>query len=379
MKITEKELKKIISEEVKKLEEVGFLKGLGQAFMRGYRGEKARQLGQASPDAAPPAKPPPPPANAFDDMDQNASPSSSQQKNPEEMWKQLEADVKKITDSGKYNERFGTPEKALEFFKQGFIKLANLPPGQLTPESGFMTALPTPVRHKAFQLITGKAAAAPAAAPAAPKTDGTSDIVLPHASLLKSVLTSQLGKVLSQQFADLSPEQRKALMTNAMGYINNLPNAASKVIAEGVGNINPEKPTDQKALAASLKAKHAANPAMINKKMQALEKQLNDYVKTQITPENIKDKLFYAIPKNMQNSKEALQYMKSLQKAPEKHIQAFYESASQVIKNIISTIQKSVSTQQPAAKLPESTLKENKQIFSETDARRFKVLSGLSK
>ena len=114
--------------------------------------------------------------------------------------------------------------------------------------------------------------------------DGTENIVLPHANLIKNSLINNIGKSLSSTLQAFPPEQKKLIMTKIMGYISSLPQRANQVIAEA---LTPE----QEKMKAVLKAKHATNPNILDKQLDILQKQLMDQIKKDITLDNIKDKL----------------------------------------------------------------------------------------
>lgn len=180
----------------------------------------------------------------------------------------------------------------------------------------------------------------PAAAqqPVAPKdavADSTADIVMPHAVVLKGLLTKQIAQSLQKVLGGLPQDQRKTVMTPVMQYINNLPGMASKVISE---EISPE----QQALKAKLAAKHAGNISLIGKNLQALEGEIMNSIKSQLNIDNIPNLLFQAIEKAYGNTKEGLQYMKSLQKNPQGHLNSLLQNAQLVVKNIMSLVQKNM-------------------------------------
>jgi hypothetical protein len=200
--------------------------------------------------------------------------------------------------------------------------------------------------------------------------DGTENIVLPHANLIKNSLINNIGKSLSSTLQAFPPEQKKLIMTKIMGYISSLPQRANQVIAEA---LTPE----QEKMKAVLKAKHATNPNILDRQLDILQKQLMDQIKKDITLDNIKDKLFYSIPKDKQNSKEALQYIKSLQKQPEKHLNAFLNNTNLVIKNIISMTRASIRKPNNPPPPPVSGLKEYKNLLEESNVKRFQILSGI--
>jgi len=175
---------------------------------------------------------------------------------------------------------------------------------------------------------------APAAAKD-PVTDSTADIVMPHAVVLKGLLTKQIAQSLQKVLGGLPQDQRKTVMTPVMQYINNLPSMASKVIAE---EITPQ----QQALKAKLAAKHAGNVSLIGKNLQALEGEIMNSIKSQLNVDNAPNLLFKAIEKTHGNSKEGLQYMKSLQKNPQGHLNSLLQNAQLVVKNIMSLVQKNM-------------------------------------
>jgi hypothetical protein len=179
---------------------------------------------------------------------------------------------------------------------------------------------------------------APAQQPAAPKdavADSTADVVMPHAVVLKGLLTKQIAQSLQKVLGGLPQDQRKTVMTPVMQYINNLPGMASKVIAE---EISPE----QQALKAKLAAKHAGNISLIGKNLQALEGEIMNSIKSQLNIDNTPNLLFQAIEKAYGNTKEGLQYMKSLQKNPQGHLNSLLQNAQLVVKNIMSLVQKNM-------------------------------------
>jgi len=188
---------------------------------------------------------------------------------------------------------------------------------------------------------TGEPAQKPTAAPKDAVADSTSDIVLPHAIVIKNLLVKQMGQSLQKTLGGLSQDQRKAVMGPVMQYLNNLPNMASKVVAEAM------TPDQIKAL----KVKHAGNVSLINKNLQGLEGEIMNGIKSQLNTGNTPNMLFQAIDKTHGNSKEGLQYMKSLQKNPQGHLDALLANAQLVLKNVMSILQKNMPSEQGQLKL----------------------------
>lgn len=284
MKLSEQQIKKIISEEISSLQEQGFFGKMADRFKKGYQQGK-------------------------------------------DWWKDKQPQSPAAAQT--------TPA-----------------PSSQTPAATPTTAAPA---ASPAQPPPPPADAADEAPPTQQASDGTSDIVLPHASLLKVELQKSIPVALRTVLSGLDDPQRKNIMTQAMNYINSLPKQASQTIAEAEMQ---DPKAAQQDLKAKLQAKHAANPAMISNNLKKLETDLKSLVRKQITMDNVKDKLYYSLPKAQQNTKQGLQYIKSLQQQPQKHYEAFLQSADLVIKNVTQIVQKAVSQApaQPQKTVPTPTV-----------------------
>lgn len=217
----------------------------------------------------------------------------------------------------------------------------------------------------------------------------TSDILLPQAILIKSLLTKELGQSLVKVLGGLSQEQRKTIMTPVMQYLNTLPNMASQVIAEQKTPFQPRVAGDdtagmparstsntqqQAALKTKLASKHAANTKLIGNNLKALQTQMFNNIKTKLNANNVANMLYNSIDKKYGNTKQGMQYIKSLQKNPQAHLDALLAALQVVLDNIMLIIQSSM----PKQETPKANLPENK-IISESQINRWKVLAEIKK
>lgn len=218
------------------------------------------------------------------------------------------------------------------------------PSAQVTKFTQGPSNSPNPVAQKP-EIPAAAAQQGPAAKD--PVVDSTADIVMPHAIVLKGLLTKQMAQSLQKVLGGLPPEQKKTVMAPVMQYINNLPSMASKVIAEEV--TAKQKARDAEVRSAGkmspeqLKAKHAGNISLIGKNLQTLEGEIMNSIKSQLNITNTPNLLQQAIDKKYGNSKEGLRYLDSLMKKPQAHLDALLQNAQLVVKNIISIVQKNMS------------------------------------
>jgi len=207
--------------------------------------------------------------------------------------------------------------------------------------------------------------------------NSTSDITLPQAIVIKSLLTKQIGPSLAKVLGGFSQEDRKAIMTPIMQYLNTLPKMASQVIAEEVKKtpsvVNPQQ---QASLKAQLAAKHSTNSKIINKNLQAVQNQIFNQIKFSLDANNAANLLFNAIDKQHGNTKQGLQYMKSLQNKSEPHLEVLLANIQLVLDNVMLLLQKHMPQKQETQKpnLPESRNNKNN-LISESQINRWKVLA----
>lgn len=200
------------------------------------------------------------------------------------------------------------------------------------------------------------------------KLDQRSNIVLPHANLIRNTLINAVEKNISAIIQTLPKEQKTQIITQVREYINSLPEMSNKVIAEAVAphTRTVASAADQKALKTKLQAKHP-NIALINN-LPNLEKELMNQIKGNFTVSNIKDKLLQSVPKEQQGSKEAIQYNKSLQKQPQKHLDVFLKNITFVIKKIISIVKSGIEKTSPA---------QQKESLDESLQKQLQKLAGI--
>lgn len=167
MKLTEQQLKKIIQEELSLLDEAGLMDKFRKGFQQG------KDWWNKKP-AAGGAKPPPPPPDATSGDPAFAAniqpPQSGQQPKPQidpvAGWKQLEPLLKQT--EARYKQQ-GKPFNA-DAFKFAFYEMAREDFSKMSPQemNNQFTKLPSELRNKAYEVLTGQKATGAAASATAP-------------------------------------------------------------------------------------------------------------------------------------------------------------------------------------------------------------------